>query len=87
MNLLLLPTELRDLINEFNVEHRPIMRVVMNELLVKYKQRAENDKYCVGCGNYSDERYSNYIFWCKYSFCGEWCRYDTESDIRKNYKT
>jgi hypothetical protein len=33
MNLLLLPKQLQDLINEFNVEHRPLMRVVMNELL------------------------------------------------------
>ena len=37
MNLLLLPTELQNLISEFNVEHRPIMRLVMNELIIKYK--------------------------------------------------
>jgi hypothetical protein len=87
MNLLLLPKELQDLISGFNVEHRPIMRVVMNELLVKYKERVNNDKYCFSCSSYSDERYSTYIFWCKYSFCGEWCKYDTESDMRKGYRT
>jgi len=50
MNLLLLPKELQVLISEFNVEHRPIMRVLMRELLVKYKQCTDNDKYCLGCG-------------------------------------
>jgi hypothetical protein len=83
MNLLLLPTELQDLISEFNVEHRPIMRLVMNELIMKYKDRDENDKYCVNCGSYAEEQYSKYIFWHKYKFCGEWCSYDTEYDIRR----
>jgi hypothetical protein len=31
MKMLLLPKELQDLISEYNVEHRPTMRVVMNE--------------------------------------------------------
>jgi hypothetical protein len=83
MNLLLLPKELQDLINEFNVEHRPLLRVVMNEFVVKYNHRIENDKYCVNCGNDAEEQYSNYIFWRKYNFCGEWCSYDTEYHIRK----
>jgi hypothetical protein len=81
MNLLLLPKELQDLISMFNVGHRPIMRVVMNELLIKYKQRKEDDEYCVNCCGYAEEKYSRYIFWNKYSFCGEWCKYDTD-DIR-----
>ena len=84
MNLLLLPKELQVLISEFNVEHRPIMRVLMRELLVKYKQCTDNDKYCLGCGCLSDERYSTYILWCKYIFCGALCRYDTEYIIRRN---
>ena len=83
MNLLLLPKELQVLISEFNVEHRPIMRVLMRELLVKYKQCTDNDKYCLGCGCLSDEQYSTYILWCKYSFCGALCRYDTEYIIRR----
>lgn len=86
MNLLLLPKELQVLISEFNVEHKPIMRLVMNELLVKYKERIDNDTYCVNCGNLADEQYSTYIFWHKYEFCGERCIYDTERDMRKTCK-
>jgi len=83
MNLLLSPRELQDLISMFNIEHRPIMRLVMNELLIKYKDRNKKDKYCVNCGSYAEEQYSNYIFWHKFKFCGERCSYDTEYQIRK----
>lgn len=83
MNILLLPKQLQDLISEFNVDHRPLMRIVMNELIIKYRDCIENDKYCVNCGSYAEEQYSNYIFWHKYNFCGEWCSYDTEHQIRK----
>ena len=84
MDLLLLPKQLQDLISEFNVEHRPLMRVVMNELLIKYEERIENDKYCDNnCGNDAEEQYSTYIYWHKYNFCGEWCRYDREYHIRR----
>jgi len=86
MNLLLLPKELQNSISVFNMEHMSIMRTVMNELLIKCETRKENDKYCSNCCNYSQEQYSNYIFWHKYKFCGEWCRYDTEYQIRKSYK-
>ena len=86
MNLLLLPKQLQDLISEFNVEHRPLMQVVMNELLIKCEERIENDKYCVNCGNDAEEQYSKYIFWHKYIFCGGWCSYDTEYHIRKTLR-
>jgi len=86
MHLPLLPKQLQDLISEFNVEHRPLMRVVMNELLIKYEERNENDQYCVNCGNGAEEQYSTYIFWHKYNFCGEWCSYDTEYHIRKTLR-
>jgi len=86
MNLLLFPKQLQDLISEFNVEHRPLMRAVMNELLIKYEERNENDQYCVNCGNGAEEQYSTYIFWHKYNFCGEWCSYDTEYHIRKTLR-
>ena len=86
MNLLLLPKQLQDLISEFNVEHRPLMRGVMNELLIKYNDRIENDKYCVNCGGDAEEQYSNYIFWHKYTFCGGWCSDDTEYHIRKTLR-
>jgi hypothetical protein len=84
MNLLLLPKELQVLISEFNVQHRPVMRLVMNELLVKYKERTNNDKYCLGCGDLSDKQYFTYIYWRKYSFCGALCRYDIEYIMRRN---
>ena len=86
MNLLLLPKELQDLISEFNVEHRQLMRIVMNELLIKYNDRIEKDKYCYNCDNYAEEEYSNYILWHKYKFCGTWCSYDTEYYIRKRFR-
>lgn len=86
MNLLLLSKHLQDLVSEFNVEHRLLMRVVMNELILKYKDRIENDKYCVNCGNYAEEEYSKYIFWHKYTFCGGWCSHDTEYHIRKTLR-
>ena len=83
MNLLLLPKQLQDLISEFNVEHRPLMQGVMNELLIKYEEKIENDKYCDNnCGNYAEEQYSTYIYWHKYNFCGNWCRCDREYHIR-----
>ena len=86
MNLLLLPKQLQDLISEFNVEHRPLMRVVMNELLIKYEDRIENDKYCINCNGYAEEQYSTYIYWHKYNFCGGWCQYDKEYHIRKTLR-
>ena len=86
MDLLLLPKQLQDLISEFNVEHRRLMRVVMNELLIKYEHRVENDKYCDNCNNDAEEQYSTYIYWRKYNFCGEWCRHDTEYHIRKTLR-
>jgi hypothetical protein len=86
MNLLLLPKQLQDLLSEFNVEHRPLMRAVINELLIKYEDRIENDKYCVNCNGYAEEQYSTYIYWHKYNFCGEWCRYDRDYHIRKTLR-
>jgi hypothetical protein len=86
MKILLLPKELQDVISEFNVEHRPLMRRVMHELLVKYEERIENDNYCVNCNSVAEEQYSRYIFGDKYTFCGEWCSYDTEYQIRKTMR-
>jgi len=86
MNLHLLPKQLQDLISEFNVEHRPLMRVVMNQLLIKCEERIENDKYCVNCNNDAEEQYSTYIYWHKYNFCGGWCQSDTEYHIRKTLR-
>jgi hypothetical protein len=86
MNLLLLPKALQDLIGEFNVEHRPLMQVVMDELNRYWIWRIEKDKDCVNCGNDAEEQYSTYIFWHKYNFCGGWCKSDTEYHIRKTLR-
>ena len=86
MNLLLLPKHLQDLISEFNVEHRPLMRVLMDELNRYLICRNEKDKDCNNCFNYSDAQYSTYILWKKYNFCGEWCRHDLEYHIRKTLR-
>jgi hypothetical protein len=86
MNLLLLPNDIQKLIGEFNVGHRPLMRVVMNELLIKCEERIENDQYCVNCNGYAEEQYSKYIYWHKYTFCGAWCQSDKEYHIRKTLR-
>jgi hypothetical protein len=84
MNLLLLPKNIQDLIGEYNVEHRPQMRLILEQLLEKYKIRLRENTFCINCGDYADERYTTYIFWNKYTFCGGWCQFDVERDIRKS---
>lgn len=86
MNLLLLPKHLQDLISEFNVQHRPLMQVVMDELIRYCIWRNEKDKDCNNCFNEAEEQYSKYILWKKYNFCGEWCRNDLEDHIRKTLR-
>ena len=85
MNLLLLPKEIQNLISEYNIDHRPRMRRVMNELLDTHNDRDKNNKHCVNCGCSVNEQYSTFIFWNKYTFCGQYCSYDWESDTRKSY--
>jgi len=84
MNLIVLPKKPQDLINDFNVEYKSKMQSVMNELLIKNKERIDKNKYCYNCDNIADEKYSTYIFWCEYKFCSGWCQYDVNIDLRKN---
>jgi hypothetical protein len=86
MNVLLFPKHVKDLISEFNVEHRPLMRLVIDELDRYWNWRNEKAKDCDNCFNYADDQYSIYILWKKYNFCGEWCRHDLEDHIRKSYR-
>jgi hypothetical protein len=75
MKLQLLPKEVQDLIGEFNVEHRPNMRLVLDEFLVKQKD-FENRYICQNCGEHLDEineNYSTYIYSHKYNHCSGWC--------------
>lgn len=86
MNLLLLPKHLQDLISEYNVEHRPLMRSVMDELDHYWNCRNKTDKYCDFCDDKAQEQYSKYILWKKFNFCGERCMYEGEHCILKNYR-
>ena len=61
----------------------PTLRLVLDELLKKHNERTANDSLCVNCRTPSNEDYTTYIYWCKYSFCSGWCQYDYESDMRK----
>ena len=84
MNLLLLPKELQILIGEFNVEHRPRMQLLMNELIEQHNNRIITECFCRNCGDANtNTNYTTYIFWCKYIFCGLFCQYSGEKSIRK----
>jgi hypothetical protein len=87
MNLCLLPKELQDLIGEFNVEHRQLMRLTTNELLEKHKRRIITDSFCRNCGDDNrNTNYTRYIYWCKYVFCDLFCQYSGERSIRSYYQ-
>ena len=80
-----LPKELHDLIGEFNVEHRPKMRIVVNELLQKHDESVRYNSLCGNCDNDAEDHYTKYILWRKYSFCGDMCQFEGERCIRKQY--
>ena len=82
----ILPQVLQDLIGEFNVEHRPKMKMVFNELLEKHKNTEIINARCSNCCNESDPIYTKNILFHKYTFCSEWCEYDLELSIRKSWR-
>jgi len=87
MNLLLLPKELQILIGEFNVEHRPQMQLIMNELIEQHNNRIITECFCRNCGDANrNTNNTRYIFWCKYIFCGLFCQTMGEKSIRKYYQ-
>jgi hypothetical protein len=74
MKLLLLPKEVENLIGEFNVEHRPKMREVMDELSYYYKYFQ-----CYNCDNYSrriDPETVIIYSYCERFYCSMDCCYD-----------
>ena len=87
MDLSLLPKEIQILISEFNIEHRPNMKIVMNELCKKTKKQKYINNICRNCGDelYS-ERKETYIFWKKYIFCSTYCNFETEDAIRRSFR-
>lgn len=79
MNIKLLPCVLQDLIGEFNIEHRPKMKLVLEELMEYYT--------CMNCSSdFYDKRYTKTILSNKFVFCCEWCMDDMEHHIRKSYR-
>lgn len=81
-----LPKVLQDLIYEYNVEHRPQMQLVCSELLNKHNNRIIRDETCRNCWGLTDPNYTKYILYKKYTFCSNWCQYDLESTIRKDWR-
>jgi hypothetical protein len=87
MNLHLLPKDIQNLIGEFNVEHRPKMRIIMDELLIKQEEFIYRYYICHECGLRlnGDKKYSKYMNLTRYSFCSEECFNDTEMTMYKSY--
>jgi len=83
-----LPKEIQILIGEYNVSHRPMMKIVLNQLVKKYKISKKANKKCDSCNTHLGENngQTTFIFWKKYKFCNNSCQYDTEYDIRKSYR-
>jgi hypothetical protein len=84
----LLPKEIQILIDEYNVQHRSIMKLVMNELLEECSIRNDSHNICENC---QDNLYNNniievYIMWKKFSFCSLRCEFETDDYIRKSYR-
>lgn len=85
MNISLLPQELQNLISEFNIEHRPKMKLVFKELIVNHQGINYNNISCRYCRFIPDENYTKYILYKKkykkYKFCSEWCRFNYSFDL------
>lgn len=72
MNLQLLPKDIQTLIYEFNVDHRPKMKIVLEDLL----KRFHHIVYCKYCHRKTiNENLLKYIFWKKNWFCSRWCEF------------
>lgn len=65
--------------------HISKMSLIFNELLEEYNKRIITYSLCINCGNSANDNFTRYIYWRKYTFCGGWCQYDVESDIRKHH--
>jgi hypothetical protein len=79
MNINLLPRVLQDLIGEFNVDHRPKMKLVLEQLMESYT--------CMNCSSdFCDKRYTKIILSNKFIFCSEWCMDELEHHIRRDYR-
>jgi hypothetical protein len=57
-----------------------------SELLHSHYTREVEQKTCYNCGSTSNPECASSIFWKNYSFCSDRCQWETESDIRKNWR-
>ena len=88
MNVLLLPQELQNLISEFNVEHRPKMNLVFNELLLNHENIIFNDNHCNYCRAPPYEKFTRFVLWKKYKkykFCSGWCSFNHIYDLTHRF--
>ena len=81
-----LPKELIDIIYEYNPEHRPMYKKVLEELIERY-----NDIHsCDNCGNELNEEDSIithiYLYKKRYAYCSMYCKWEFNYDLRKRWK-
>jgi len=56
------------------------------EILDKYNKTQEEKRVCYNCCADAKEQYSKLIFWQYYAFCSDYCQWDMEHDIRKQWR-
>lgn len=91
MSYCFLPKEIRDLIGEFNVDHRPNMRAVLAQLQEKCDRILLRNQTCMNCSSYIDETNNDdvqiaYILYRKYTFCSTWCLHHGEDHLRLSWR-
>ena len=88
IDLSLLPNEIKILIYEYNVDHRPKLKLVLNELVTECNIRSYIDNICLNCGDeLSDgQLIRTYILWKKYTFCCLRCNFETDDAIRRSFR-
>lgn len=59
-------------------------RELKREVLQKTKSRELKQLKCANCQDSSEPEYYRLIYWTNYSFCGGWCQFDLESQIRSS---
>uniref|UniRef100_A0A6C0E6B2 Uncharacterized protein n=1 Tax=viral metagenome TaxID=1070528 RepID=A0A6C0E6B2_9ZZZZ len=59
-------------------------KVLLDELIEKYNAAY---RVCDNCSNVCDDDnvVKRYILFRRYRFCSDWCSYDTEYDVRKDF--
>ena len=89
----ILPKEMQDMIHEFNVDHRPIMKQICKEIFTAHKYRLFHFTFdsfkCDNC-HCKNKEIEYDIVKCLgiyFIFCGDYCEYDQLQYVRKLYYT